>query len=248
MTYCVGVKLNKGLVFMSDSLTNAGVDNLSHHKKMFHWHLKNKCIFTLLASGNLATTQSVVNKINESNKKINNKESILNTDSMYKAATIIGEYLRGTISINKKNKQQLSNNPYSATFIFGGQIYGETPKIFLIYPEGNFIEASNDEPFLQIGETKYGKPILLRALDQRMSFQETIKLLLVSFDSTIKTNLSVGLPIDYCDILNDEYEINSSLRINKGNKYFNNITEIWENSLKKAVENLPNFDFDENHS
>ena len=135
---------------------------------------------------------------------------------MYKAATIIGEYLRGTISINKKNKQQLSNNPYSATLIFGGQIYGETPKIFLIYPEGNFIEASNDEPFLQIGETKYGKPILLRALDQRMSFQETIKLLLVSFDSTIKTNLSVGLPIDYCDILNDKYEINRSLRINKG--------------------------------
>ena len=248
MTYCVGVKLNKGLVFMSDTLTNAGVDNLSHHKKMFHWHLKNKCIFTLLASGNLATTQSVVNKINESNKNTKTIEGILNTDSMYKAATIIGEYLRGPISVNKNSEQQLTNNPYSSTFIFGGQIYGEKPKIFLIYPEGNFIEASNDEPFLQIGETKYGKPILLRALDQKLSFQETIKLLLVSFDSTIKTNLSVGLPLDYCDILNDKYEINSSLRINKGNKYFNNITEIWENSLKKAVENLPNFDFDENHS
>ena len=116
---------------MSDTLTNAGVDNLSHHKKMFHWHLKNKCIFTLLASGNLATTQSVVNKINESNKNTRTKEGILNTDSMYKAATIIGEYLRCTIGVNKKNEQQLSNNPYSATFIFGGQIYGETSKIFL---------------------------------------------------------------------------------------------------------------------
>ena len=102
-----------------------------------------------MASGNLATTQSVVNKINESNKNTRTKEGILNTDSMYKAATIIGEYLRCTIGVNKKNEQQLSNNPYSATFIFGGQIYGETSKIFLIYPEGNFIEASDEEPFLK---------------------------------------------------------------------------------------------------
>ena len=199
--------------------------------------MKNKCIFTLLASGNLATTQSVVNKINESNKKINNKESILNTNSMYKAATIIGEYLRRTISINKKNKQQLSNNPCLLLYL-EVKFMVKRLKSFLSILRVILLRHLTMNLFLQIGETKYGKPILLRALDQRMSFQETIKLLLVSFDSTIKTNLSVGPPIDYCDILNDKYEINRSLRINKGNQYFNNITQIWENSLKKAVENL----------
>ena len=245
MTYCVGVKLKKGLIFMSDTLTNAGVDNLSHHKKMFNWEIPGDRVMVLLTSGNLATTQSVVNKINEGTKQKNVETNILRTGSMFRAATIVGNLLRDAIKTNENKSQQLSNNPYSATLILGGQISGEEPKIFLVYPEGNFIEASQDEPFLQIGETKYGKPILVRALDYEMNFQEVVKLLLVSFDSTIRTNLSVGLPIDYCDFENDRFQLRNQLRIEKNNSYFSIISDGWGESLKKAVASLPNFEFEE---
>ncbi len=115
--------------------------------------------------------------------------------------------------------------------------------MFLIYPEGNFIEASRDEPFLQIGETKYGKPILVRALEYQMNFQQVVKLLLVSFDSTLRTNLSVGLPIDYCDFESNKLEIRKQLRIEKNNQYFAMLSDSWGESLKKAVAGLPNFEF-----
>ena len=174
MTYCVGVKLKKGLVFMSDTLTNAGVDNLSHHKKMFHWEVSGERVLVLLTSGNLATTQSVINKISECTKQKTGNNNILKTSSMFRSATIVGNLLRDAIKINETKLQQLSNNPYSATVILGGQIKGEEPKMFLVYPEGNFIEASEDEPFLQVGETKYGKPILVRALEYGMDFQQVV--------------------------------------------------------------------------
>ena len=243
MTYCVGLKLNRGLVFISDTLTNAGIDNINTNKKMFNWHEKNEKCIVLLTSGNLATSQATINLINEGIEDFeNNENNILKANSMFQVARIIGKILRN-ISSEYASDGQAGENPYSSTFILGGQFKGQTHKLFLIYPEGNFIEASEDQPFFQIGETKYGKPILVRALEQDATFGDSIKLLLVSFDSTMKANVSVGMPIDICTIKKDEYQINKQIRIKKNDPYFQKISSGWGESLKKSIKKLPPFDF-----
>ena len=243
MTYCVGLKLNRGLVFISDTLTNAGIDNINTNKKMFNWHKKNEKCIVLLTSGNLATSQATINLINEGIEDFeNNENNILKANSMFQVARIIGKILRN-IASEYASDGQAGENPYSSTFILGGQFKGQSHKLFLIYPEGNFIEASEDQPFFQIGETKYGKPILVRALEQDATFGDSIKLLLVSFDSTMKANVSVGMPIDICTIKKDEYQINKQIRIKKNDPYFQKISSGWGESLKKGIKKLPPFDF-----
>ena len=244
MTYCVGLKINEGLVFMSDTLTNAGVDNINRNRKMENWSVRNYRSIVLLTSGNLATSQAAISTINE---QIDQSEledrNILKAPSMFKVAKIVGKILR-EITSEYIIEGQKSDNQYHSTFILGGQIKGSEPKLFLIYPEGNFIEASDDQPFFQIGETKYGKPIIVRAYDKGLSFGEAIKLLLVSFDSTIKANVSVGLPIDLCTLKGSSFKISNQVRIDQDNKYFKNISENWGSSLKKAIKSLPTFQED----
>ena len=243
MTYCVGLKLNRGLVFISDTLTNAGIDNINTNKKMFNWHEKNEKCIVLLTSGNLATSQATINLINEGIEDFeNNENNILKANSMFQVARIIGKILRN-ISSEYASDGQAGENPYSSTFILGGQFKGQTHKLFLIYPEGNFIEASEDQPFFQIGETKYGKPILVRALEQDATFGDSIKLLLVSFDSTMKANVSVGMPIDICTMKKDQYQVNKQIRIEKNDPYFQKISNGWGESLKKSIKKLPPFNF-----
>ena len=241
MTYCVGLRLENGLVFMSDTLTNAGVDNINRNKKMYSWSIKNYRSIILLTSGNLATSQAAVNIINE---KISENDleddNILKAPSMFKVARIIGRILREVTSEFAADGQN-ADNQYSSTFILGGQIKGDDHKLFLIYPEGNFIESSEDQPFFQIGETKYGKPIIVRAYDKSLDFGEAIKLLLVSFDSTMKANVSVGLPIDLCTLKKSSFIISNKIRIDQNNLYFKNISERWGASLKEAIKSLPTF-------
>ena len=241
MTYCVGLRLENGLVFMSDTLTNAGVDNINRNKKMYSWSIKNYRSIILLTSGNLATSQAAVNIINE---KISENDleydNILKAPSMFKVARIIGRILREVTSEFAADGQN-ADNQYSSTFILGGQIKGDDHKLFLIYPEGNFIESSEDQPFFQIGETKYGKPIIVRAYDNSLDFGEAIKLLLVSFDSTMKANVSVGLPIDLCTLKKSSFIISNKIRIDQNNLYFKNISERWGASLKEAIKSLPTF-------
>ena len=241
MTYCVGLRLENGLVFMSDTLTNAGVDNINRNKKMYSWSIKNYRSIILLTSGNLATSQAAVNIINE---KISENDlehdNILKAPSMFKVARIIGRILREVTSEFAADGQN-ADNQYSSTFILGGQIKGDDHKLFLIYPEGNFIESSEDQPFFQIGETKYGKPIIVRAYDNNLDFGEAIKLLLVSFDSTMKANVSVGLPIDLCTLKKSSFIISNKIRIDQNNLYFKNISERWGASLKEAIKSLPTF-------
>ena len=241
MTYCVGLRLDNGLVFMSDTLTNAGVDNINRNKKMYSWSIKNYRSIILLTSGNLATSQAAVNIINE---KISENDlehdNILKAPSMFKVARIIGRILREVTSEFAADGQN-ADNQYSSTFILGGQIKGDGHKLFLIYPEGNFIESSEDQPFFQIGETKYGKPIIVRAYDKSLDFGEAIKLLLVSFDSTMKANVSVGLPIDLCTLKKSSFIISNKIRIDQNNLYFKNISERWGASLKEAIKSLPTF-------
>ena len=239
MTYCVGLMLKKGLVFMSDTRTNAGLDNVSTFAKMFTWSDNENSTITIMTAGNLATTQSVVSMIDERTKAPSERSpSILNLPSMFQVARFVGGILREVIDRQAQTGQR-ADSSFNATIIVGGQVRGSPPRLFLIYPEGNFIEAGLDTPFLQIGEIKYGRPILVRAFDPDMSFEAAVKLLLVSFDSTIKANLSVGLPLDL-----EIYEVGSFTRgmhrrITREDASFQAISAGWGDALKRAFESLP---------
>lgn len=241
MTYAVGMRLNRGLVFMSDTRTNAGVDNISTFKKMFNWTVEGERSITLLAAGNLATTQATVSLLEERTKAPEDRSpSILEAPTMFQVAQRIAETLNDVIEKHSRSGQE-ADSSFHATLILGGQIKGGPSRLFLIYPEGNFIEAGDDTPFFQIGETKYGRPILVRAYDAKMSFPETVKLLLVSFDSTIKANLSVGAPLDL--LLYEEDSLNSGTRsrFEVDDGYFRTISEGWSDALKSALSKLPDY-------
>ena len=243
MTYAVGLRLNKGLVFMSDTRTNAGVDNVSTYRKMFTWSKPGERVITIMTAGNLATTQAVISLLDERSKAPGErKPSILETPSMFQTARLVGETLRELIQSNGSDDQE-AESTFSATLIVGGQIAPGEPRLFMIYPEGNFIEAGSETPFFQIGETKYGRPILVRAYDPDMSFEDAVKLLLVSFDSTIKANLSVGLPIDLQVYETDSYEIAHERRIARDDPYFRLISTGWGEALRTAFHSLPDFKF-----
>lgn len=243
MTYCVGMLLDQGLVFMSDTRTNAGIDNISTAKKMHAWEVPGDRVITLMTAGNLATTQSVVSLLDErSLAPADRNPSILEAPSMFQVAREVGSTLRDVIQANSMTGES-ADAAFGATILLGGQIKGAPPRLFMIYPEGNFIEATDDNPFFQIGEAKYGKPILVRAYDPAMSFEDAIKLLLVSFDSTIKANLSVGLPLDYMTYENDGLAIGQQGRITSDNAYFSTVSSGWGEALKMAFTHLPEFKF-----
>lgn len=244
MTYCVGMVLDRGLVMMSDTRTNSGVDNISVFRKMHSWSVPGERIITLLAAGNLATTQAVVSQLEERNKAPGERRpSILAVETMFQVATLIGSLLRDTIAGRNEAGQKAATPLFSATMIVAGQIAGMEPRLFLIYPEGNFIEASFDTPFFQIGETKYGRPIILRGYDRAMSFEDAAKLLMVSFDSTLKANLSVGMPLDLLVVERGHFAPLHSQRITDADPYFRQISSGWGKALREAFHNLPDFTF-----
>jgi len=243
MTYCVGMRLNRGLVFMSDTRTNAGVDNIATFTKMFTWATPGDRVITLMAAGNLATTQAVVSLLDERSKApADRSPSILEAPSMFQIAQIIGDLVREVIQANAQTGQN-ADSAFNATFILGGQVAAGDPRLFMIYPEGNFIEASTDTPYFQIGETKYGRPILVRAYNPDMSFEDAIKLLMVSFDSTIKANLSVGLPLDLQTYDANSFQIGQNQRIEPDDAYFQSISVGWGEALRNAFSSLPDFKF-----
>lgn len=241
MTYCVGLSLKNGLIMMSDTRTNAGVDNVSIFKKMFNWQIKGDRVIMMMTAGNLATTQSVVSLLDERTKAPEDRApSILEQPSMFQVARLVGDTLRDVINTHAQTGQKASST-FNATIIVGGQIAGSPPRLFLIYPEGNFVEAGEDTPFFQIGETKYGRPILVRAYDEEMSFEDGLKLLMVSFDSTIKANLSVGLPLDYQCYKTNSLELGDWGRIEQADPYFSEISDGWGEALRTAFASLPDF-------
>ena len=243
MSYCVGIRLNKGLVFMSDTRTNAGVDNFSTFQKMFTWSKPGKRFITVMAAGNLATTQTVISLLDERTKAPEDRNpSIMTAPSIFQVAQIIGQTLRDVIQGSVAFGQEATST-FDATFILGGQIEASEPRLFLIYPEGNFIEASEDTSYFQMGETKYGRPILVRAFDPDMAFEDAIKLLIVSFDSTIKANLSVGLPLDVQVYEKDSFTSGHNRRIEADDPYYQTIANGWSEALKEAFQSLPNYKF-----
>ena len=243
MTYCVGMRLNRGLIFMSDTRTNAGVDDVSQVRKIRHWEVPGERVITILSAGNLATTQSVISLLDERTKAPSERDpSIFSAPSMFQIATIVGETLREVIARLRNEGQEASSN-FRASLIVGGQIKGSEPRLFLVYPEGNFIEAGDDSPFFQIGETKYGRPIIVRTYDPAMPFEDAIRLLMVSFDSTIRSNLAVDLPLDLAVHERDKCEVSHQQRVAENDPYFRRISDQWSISLREAVNRLPPFEF-----
>ncbi len=245
MTYCVALRLDRGLIFMSDTRTNAGVDNVSRFRKMFTWEVPGERVITILTAGNLATTQAVVSLLDERTKvPAERRPSLLDAPTMFRAVHIVGETLKEVIK-NQAMGGYESESTFGATMIVGGQIAGMEPRLFLVYPEGNFIEASPETPFFQIGETKYGRPIIIRAFDPAMSFEEAVKLLYVSFDSTLKANLSVGMPLDLQVCESETVSVAHRQRVEESDPYFRTISRSWGDALKLAFKSLPDFAFED---
>jgi putative proteasome-type protease len=238
------MQLDKGLVLMSDTRTNSGVDNISTFRKMFHWTVPGERIVALMTAGNLATTQAVVSQLEERSKAPEDRHNtLLEAPTMFQIAGIVGKLLRETIRARDEDNGLEASGTFTASIILAGQIRGMEPRLFMIYPEGNFIEASFDTPFFQIGETKYGRPILIRGYDRTMSFEDAVKLLMVSFDSTLKANLSVGMPLDLLVLERDRFEPVHARRIAADNAYFRAISAGWGEALKLAFESLPDYSF-----
>lgn len=242
MTYCVAMRLNKGLVFMSDTRTNAGVDNFASVRKLFTWSVPGERCITIMTAGNLATTQAMISLLNERLESAEDRDpGILHQKSMFQVARLVGSTLKEVIAYSSPGGMGASDRTFNASVIVGGQIKGGQCTAFLIYPEGNFIELSEETPFFQIGETKYGKPILVRAYDPDMSFEDCLKLLMVSFDSTIKSNLSVGLPLDLHCYSKDSLDLGPTARIQQDDPVYQEISRNWGDALKSAMDDLPGY-------
>jgi len=244
MTYCVGMVLDKGLVLMSDTRTNSGVDNISVFRKMFSWQVPGDRMIAVMTAGNLATTQAVISQLEERTKEPDERDNtLIKGKTMFTVATEIGKLLRNTIEEAQSANGTKGNGRFTASIILAGQIAGMEPRLFMIYPEGNFIEASWDTPFFQIGETKYGRPIIIRGYERDMSFEDAVKLLMVSFDSTLKANLSVGLPLDLLVIGKDDFAPTHEHRVTQDDPYFNEISSTWGDALRSAFHSLPSYRF-----
>ena len=237
MTYCVAMALQDGLLFASDSRTNAGVDHVSTFSKMTIFEASGERVIVLLNSGNLATTQTVVSRLRKA--LATDGPNLLNVPSLFDCATLVGEGVRQVISHHSGQQAQQGSVDFSCNFLVGGQIAGERPRLFLVYPEGNFIEATDDTPFFQIGESKYGKPIIDRVVKTETSVAEALKCALVSFDSTMRSNLSVGLPLDIALVGTDALAVTFRHRVDTDDVYFGSLRQGWSQGLKKVFNELP---------
>ena len=243
MTYCVALRLERGLVFAADTRTNAGVDNIAQYRKLQTWRQPGDRVLVLLTSGNLALTQAVVSLLNEQislGTPDAEATHLLNAPNMYRAARVVGDAVREARRVDGP-ALEASKAGFNASFIFGGQIGTERPRLFQIYQEGNFIEATEDTPYLQIGEHKYGKPILDRVARSDMRLGEAAKLMLLSFDSTLRSNLSVGLPIDVLIYERDTLEVRREKRISVDDEYFRKMSAAWSDALRTAFAKIDEF-------
>ena len=238
MTYCVGLLVDTGIVMLSDSRTNAGIDQINTFRKMATFQHPNDRVLVLMSAGNLGITQAVVNLLEAPDEPLQ-KTRLLSAANMFNAARVVGDALR---EIHQRDAEDLREHGYdfNGTFILGGQIQGEPPRLFHIYSAGNFIESSVETPYFQIGESKYGKPIIDRVITRSSSLGQAAKCALVSMDSTIRSNLSVGPPLDLAIIKRDELKLSTHISIDMDNDYFTMIRERWGFALQEVFSELPN--------
>ena len=240
MTYCVAIKTDAGLIFASDSLTNAGIDHVSTYSKMHTFVQPGERMFVLLAAGNLATTQSVVKRLRD-DCRLGNPTCLSTVYSISDAVDYVG-----TVSTEVQRVQAArdANTNFEATFIVGGQIAGQPPEIFMIYPQGNHIHESATHPFLQIGETKYGKPILDRVIRPETPLEQAARCALVSINSTIRSNLTVGPPVELLIYNTDALNGGRRLLFTEDHPYYRSLASAWNEGLRQALNNLPPFEWE----
>jgi putative proteasome-type protease len=238
MTYCIGMLVDTGLVLISDSRTNAGVDHINTFRKMTTFQRPGERVLVLLSAGNLAVTQAVVHLLNEHPDGADQPARIYQAANMFDAARVVGDALR---EIHERDAESLKDHghEFNATFILGGQILGEAPRLFNIYSVGNFIEATIDTPYFQIGESKYGKPIIDRVISRSSSLAQAAKCGLISMDSTIRSNLSVGPPLDLAVVRRDELKLGTHISIDLDNEYYQKIRTRWGFALREVFSELP---------
>ncbi|MEA5161635.1 MULTISPECIES: proteasome-type protease [Cereibacter] len=239
MTYCVGLLLNEGMVLLSDTRTNAGFDNIAIYKKMFTFEEPGERVVAILTAGSLSVTQTTIARLKEAihDPDATEDSSILKAPTMLKVAEIIGNML-AQVRLDIDEKLSAMKQSASASMIVAGQRRGGEMRMFLIYPEGNFIEATEDTPFLQIGEHKYGKPILDRVVKPETSLADAQKAVLLSMDSTLRSNLSVGMPLDLAVIERDGCRIASRRRIEAGDENFRAMSEAWSRALREGFSQI----------
>lgn len=241
MTYCVGIITRSGLVIASDSRTNAGVDYISTYQKLFDFSAPGERVLILCSSGNLSITQAVTTAL-EKDIKVDEGKNLYNLPTLYEVARYIGSKLRD-IQAEDRNWLEKDRIDFHCSLLFGGQIKGQAPELYLIYTQGNCIHATKDTTFLQIGETKYGKPILDRTLTFETDLEAAAKCALLSIDSTMKSNISVGPPIDLVMYETDSLVIKNQLRLGLGDPYLAKIRKLWETSVKEAFDRMPDIEW-----
>lgn len=247
MTYCLAIHIQQGLVFCSDSRTNAGMDNVSSYSKMHNFTWPGQRAFTLLSAGNLATTQSVIKRINRDIAH-GAGPNLLSVATMHEAADYVGTISTDLQKLHlSRDIGSMASNSFEASFIFGGQIIGAAPEMFMIYPQGNYINESEEHPFLQIGETKYGKPILDRIIKCTMSLERAARVALVSMNSTARSNVTVGPPTELLIYPRDSLMMGRHLVLTEDDPFAREIGERWNEGLTLALENLPLFPWEDEH-
>jgi putative proteasome-type protease len=240
MTYCCGILVHDGLVMIADTRTNAGLDNISVFRKLHLFAQPGERIMAISSSGNLSLSQSVISTLNEGieNPTTGERETLMNAPTMFQAAQRIGRAIR-TLHDSEALNLESADVKFDLAFLFGGQIKGERLRLFMIYAAGNFIECTTDTPYLQIGEHKYGKPVLDRAITYDIDLYDALKIGLISVDSTMRSNLSVGMPIDVVVVRRDTCAAELNYRIEPGEPYFHDLRERWSAALRAAHNNIP---------
>ena len=238
MTYCVGILLNDGIILASDSRTHAGVDNFAKFCKMTVFERAGDRVIVLLSSGNLAGTQAVISVLRQRGEAGDGTPNLWTAHTMFDIAGLVSDAMR---DIERRDGAYLEQSDvgFNASFIVGGQVKGEPARLFRIYAEGNFIEAGLDTTYLQTGETKYGKPIIDRVITQSTSLTEATKCVLVSFDSTMRSNLSVGMPIDLVCYERDSLAVTMRRRFDQGDPYFATLSKEWSEGTRAVFRQLP---------
>jgi putative proteasome-type protease len=235
MTYCVGMRLDAGLVFLSDSRTNAGIDHVSMFRKMSVYENPGDRVIVLMSSGNLSVSQSALQHISE--QIASSAKNIWTAASMYDVAKLVGEAVRAVHERDAKMFDQFRID-FNTSLIVGGQIKGEKCRLFHVYSAGNFIESLNDATYFQIGEAKYGKPILDRVITRHTSLDEATKCALISMDSTLRSNVSVGMPLDLLVYEADKLAVNRFVTIDEKNQYFQMIRDSWAQKVRSIFEEI----------
>jgi putative proteasome-type protease len=240
MTYCCGILVREGLVMIADTRTNAGLDNISTFRKLHVFSHPGERILAIASAGNLAISQSVISTLTEGleNADTGEIETLMNAPTMFQAAQRIGRAVRNVHRL-EGNALKAEDISFDVSFLFGGQIRGGPMRLFMIYSAGNFIECTTDTPYLQIGEHKYGKPVLDRAISYDVDLYDALKIALISMDSTMRSNLGVGMPIDILLVRPDVCDADLNHRIEAGEPYFHDLRSRWSAALRAAHQNIP---------